>query len=58
MVVRVDRVPIAMDVICRIIHRQRLDGVHLIVGDVYCVEFTFGEGIGVIAVKVLPEEAI
>ena len=55
---RVDRVPIATDVVCCVIYGQCLDGVYLIVSDPYRVSFNFIEGMKIIATEILPEEPV
>lgn len=58
MVVRVDRVPVATDVVGGIVDGERLDRIDLIVGDPDRVSFIFGERLGVIAIKVFSKESI
>ena len=54
----VDRVPIATDVVRRVIYGQCLDRVYLIVSDPYRVSFDFIEGMKIIATEILPKEPV
>lgn len=58
MVAWVYRVPVAADIVSGVIDRQRLDRVDLVVGDVDRVPFVVSECLGIIAIKISPEELV